>query len=119
MISLFLIALIAVLSAIIQLILPWWSIALVAFVVCFFRSTTGGQAFWFGFIGIALVWQAYALFIHLQNDGVLTGRMSQLLFKANMPIVLLELAVLLGGLVGGLAALSGHLFRRVFLAKAV
>lgn len=90
-----------------------------AFVICFWRSTTAGQAFWSGFIGIALVWQAYALFIHLQNDGILTGRMSQLLFKANMPLVLLEVTVLLGGLVGGLAGLSGYHCRRAFLTKAV
>lgn len=111
--------LIAGLSLLAQLFLPWWSVALVAFAVCFWRSRTGGQAFLAGFVGVALVWQVYALFVHVQNEGLLAGRISQLLFKANRPIVLLELTVLIGGLVGGLAALSGSLCRRAFLTKAL
>lgn len=116
MISFLIIVLLSVLA---QLVLPWWSVALVAFAVCFWRSQTGMQAFWAGFAGIASVWQLYALFIHIQNDGILTGRMSQLLFKANSPIVLLELTVLIGGLIGGLAALSGYMCRQVLLTKAL
>lgn len=111
------IAIIAVLSGLAQLFLPWWSIALVAFLVCFWRSTSAGQAMAVGSLGIALVWQFYALLIHVQNTGILTGRMSQLLFKADMPIVLLQLTVFIGGLVGGLAALSGYLFRQAVLPK--
>ncbi|MBC8153454.1 MAG: hypothetical protein H7Z72_11130 [Bacteroidetes bacterium] len=111
--------LIAAFSLIAQLFLPWWSVAIVAFAVCFWRGKTGRGAFVAGFIGIALVWQVYALFIHVQNAGVMTGRMSQVLFKADMPIVLLELTVLLGGLAGGLAGLSGYLCRRAFLTRPV
>ena len=106
------ILIIVLLSLLAQLVLPWWSIALVAFAVGFGRSQTGGQAFWAGAIGIGLVWQIYALVIHIRNAGVLTSRISQLFFKADMPILLLEVSVLVGALVGGLAAYSGYLCRR-------
>ncbi len=83
-----------------------------AFGIAWWRSETGGRAFWSGAIGVGLVWQIYALIIHMRNAGILTGRMSQLFFKADMPIILLEVSVLIGALVGGLAALSGYLCRR-------
>ena len=109
--------LIALLSAVLQLFLPWWIIAFVAFGVCFWRSNTGWRAFGNGFSGIAIVWFLYALIIHLQTEGILTGRMSGLLFKSEMPILLLILTPLVGGLVGGFAGLAGRQLWAVFAAK--
>ncbi|RRB11112.1 hypothetical protein EHT87_26875 [Larkinella knui] len=105
---------IALLSAVAQLFLPWWVIAPVAFGVCLWRSKTGWRAFGNGFLGIAVVWFVYALSIHLQTDGILTGRMADLLFKIKAPLVLLLLTPLIGGLVGGLAGLAGQQLRAVF-----
>ncbi|GAB3923795.1 hypothetical protein [Larkinella terrae] len=108
---------IAVLSAVAQFFLPWWSIALVAFGVCFWRSRTGWRAFGNGFLGIAVVWFVYALIIHLQTGGILTGRMAELLFKTKTPVLLLLITPLIGGLVGGLAGLAGRQVRAVFAGK--
>lgn len=104
--------LIALFSLLAQLVLPWWSLALVAFVVCYWRSRTGAQAFLNGFLGSLVVWLAYALLIHLRTDGIMTSRMSQLFLKADAPLGILLLTALVAGLVGGLAALSGYLTRR-------
>ncbi|MFC5410602.1 hypothetical protein ACFPMF_14865 [Larkinella bovis] len=109
--------LIAILSALVQLFLPWWSIALVAFGVCFWRSRTGWQAFGAGFGGIAVVWFLYALFIHLQTDNILTGRMADLFFKTQAPVLLLLITPLIGGLVGGFAALAGRQLKDAVAAK--
>ncbi len=106
------ILLIALLSALAQLVLPWWSIAIVAFGVCFWRSTRGRQAFRSGFLGIAVVWLLYALLIHLRTEGVFTGRMGLLLFKSESAALPLLVTVILGGLVGGLSGLTGFLIRR-------
>ena len=109
------ILLIAIVSLLAQLVLPWWIVALVAFAVCFWRGPVSGRsvaAFWYGFAGVALVWLVYALFIHVRTDGIFTGRMSQLLLKTNASAVLLLLTAVLGGLVGGLAGLSGHAMRQ-------
>jgi hypothetical protein len=109
--------LIALLSAVVQLFLPWWSIAIVAFGVCFWQSKTGWRAFGNGFLGIAVVWFMYSLIIHLQTDGILTGRMADLLFKSKTPVLLLLLTPIIGGLVGGFAGLAGRQLRAVFMAK--
>ncbi|MGA0556126.1 hypothetical protein ACO2Q8_05710 [Larkinella sp. VNQ87] len=106
--------LIAGLSAVAQLFLPWWSIALVAFAVCFWRSRTGWRAFGNGFLGIAVIWLLYALAIHLQTDGILTGRMATLFFQKPLSGLLLVITPLIGGLVGGLAGLAGQQVRAVF-----
>ena len=103
---------IAVLSLLAQLFLPWWSLAVVAFLVCFWRSPSAGRAFLQGFAGVALVWLIYAVIIHAQTDGVFTGRMSELLFKTNSAALPLLATAVLGGLVGGLAGLSGYLVKR-------
>ncbi|AQG82070.1 hypothetical protein [Spirosoma montaniterrae] len=108
------IIIIAILSLLAQLILPWWSLALVAFGVCFWRSTGAGQSFWYGFAGIALVWLLYALLIHLRTDGILTNRMGQLIFKTDGAALPLLVTALLGGLVGGLAGVSGYYVRLIF-----
>ncbi|GAB2572333.1 hypothetical protein [Spirosoma areae] len=104
--------LIAVLSLLAQFVLPWWSVAIIAFLVCFWRSPGAGRAFVFGFAGVALVWLAYALLIHLQTDGIFTGRMGELLFKSNNAAIPMVVTTILGGLVGGLAGLSGSLVRQ-------
>lgn len=106
------IVLIAVLSLLAQLVLPWWSLAIVAFLVCFWRSKNAGQAFVSGFYGIAIVWLIYVLLIHLRTDGIFTGRMSELLFKMNSNILPGLVTAILGGLVGGLAGLSGYFVKQ-------
>ncbi|WP_128545564.1 hypothetical protein [Larkinella soli] len=105
---------IALLSAIAQLFLPWWVIAVVAFTVCFWRKPSGGRAFLSGFLGIGLVWLLYALLIHLRTDGLLTARMAELLFKSSSPALLLLVTLLIGGLVGGFAGVAGSGMRQVF-----
>ncbi|QJW91867.1 hypothetical protein HNV11_22025 [Spirosoma taeanense] len=106
------IIIIALLSLLAQLLLPWWSIALVAFLVCFWRSASVVRAFGYGFVGVSLVWLVYALLIHFQTDGIFTGRMSLLLFKTDHAAIALIIIVILSGLVGGLAGLSGFFVRQ-------
>ena len=104
--------LIAILGLLAQLILPWWSLALVAFLVCLWRSRSAGQAFMFGFYGVALVWLGYALFIYAQVGGDFIGRMGELLFKVNNAVLPILVTAILGGLVGGLSGLSGFYVRQ-------
>lgn len=106
------ILLIALTSLLAQFALPWWSLAIVAFLVCLWRSSSAGRAFLYGFAGIALVWLSYALIIHLRTDGIFTGRMSELLFKTNNAVIPMLVTAFLGGLVGGLAGLSGFFVRQ-------
>lgn len=99
--------LIAILAFILELLLPWWSIAIAAFI--------GGVAlnskanFAAGFLGIALLWFLYALMMDLTSTAPLAERVSKVLF-INKPLLLLVTA-LIGGLVGGFAAMAGSALR--------
>lgn len=111
--------LIAILSLLAQFVLPWWSLAVVAFLVCFWRSSGGGRAFLSGFLGVAIVWLAHALLLQLRTDGIFIGRMSELLFKTNTAVLPLVVTTLVGGLVGGLAGLSGYLVKQATATQPV
>ena len=106
------IILIAVLSLLAQLVLPWWSLAIIAFLVCLWRSSSAGQSFFAGFYGVALVWLVYAFILHSRTDGIFTGRMGELLFKTNNASLPVIVTAIVGGLVGGLAGLSGYFVRQ-------
>lgn len=108
----FAILIIIVVSAVAQLFLPWWIIAPVTFSICWGLSKSSKRAFVEGFLGIALVWLIYALWIHIHTEGILSARMSQLVFKADMPFLLVLLAPVIGGLVGGLAGVTGYQVRQ-------
>ncbi len=104
--------LIVVLGLLAQLVLPWWSVAIVTFLVCLWRSQSAGQAFTYSFYGVALVWLGYALFIYAQAGGDFIGRMGELLFKVNNASLPTLATAILGGLVGGLSGLSGFYIRQ-------
>ncbi len=104
--------LIALLSLVAQFFLPWWVVAPIAGLVCYFVSKKPGLAFAEGTAGVALVWLAYALLIHIRTEGIMTARMSQLLLKGPTNL-LLTLTPIIGGLVGGLAGLTGFYLRRL------
>ncbi|MEO6151347.1 MAG: hypothetical protein ABIN95_07815 [Mucilaginibacter sp.] len=90
--------------------LPWWFVAIISFVPALFIKTTG-KPFWIGFAGVGLAWLALALLKTLPNDNILAARVAAL-FHLPGWIYILALTVLIGGLVGGSAALSGALVKK-------
>ena len=106
------ILLIAILSLLAQLVLPWWSLAPVAFLVCFWRGESVSRSFLYGFLGVALVWLGYALLIQGRTDGDFVGRVTALLFKSDNAIILTLTTVVLSGLVGGSSGIAGFLTRQ-------
>lgn len=104
---------IIILGFICQSYLPWWSIVLVAFVIGAFTKDSGIRAFAIGFVGVALLWGIYAAFINNQNDSILANRMGEL-FGGMSAISLVLITAIIGGLVGGLGALTGNLGRKMF-----
>ncbi|MEZ0540804.1 hypothetical protein [Fibrella arboris] len=109
------ILLIALLSVLAQLILPWWSVALVTFAFCFGRPLGWRRAFLYSFLGVGLVWLGYAAMQHLQSGGVLTSRMSEVMKLPANPIYLLLITPVIGGLLAGLAGLAGYWVRQAVL----
>ena len=106
----------ALLAAAAQLLLPWWSLAMVAFIIGFgVARSSGGVAFGIGFGGAALSWLLPAIWLNAQNHGLLAGRVAQLLPLGGSSIALLLVTALVAGLVGGLAALAGAWLRLAVL----
>jgi hypothetical protein len=105
--------LIAILAFAFNLYLPWWTIAIAAFVVAFFIPTKAGWSFLAGFVALLLLWGGMSFYISGENHHILAGKISELILKKQQPNMLILLTALVGALVGGLAALSGSLLRSI------
>jgi hypothetical protein len=93
--------------------LPWWSLAIAAFVVALVVHQTGGKAFGAGFLGCFLLWGILALLRDSANEHILSGKIANLLPLGGNVNLLLFATATIGGLVGGMAALCGSLGRRL------
>lgn len=102
-----LLLLILVLGTGLQIFLPWWVITPLCLVLAFTWPVRGGWAFLAGFIGIGLGWLVLASWLNVRNEGLLAHRVAQLLPLGGYGWLLVFITALLGGLVGGLAALAG------------
>jgi hypothetical protein len=99
---------IAILAYVFELFLPWWSIAVAAFI--------GGLAFntrvdfFAGFFGIGMLWLIVILLIESTAAAPLTERVATI-FSVSKPVLII-ITVSLGGLVGGFAAMTGAALRK-------
>ena len=102
----------ALLSFAASLFLPWWSIALAAFLVAALIPQKPGKAFLTGFIALFLLWGGLSFWISNNNDHILAHKVSQLMLKMDNPIVLVLATAFIGALVAGFAALAGSYLRK-------
>lgn len=102
----------ALLSFAICLFLPWWCIAVVAFLVALCIPQSAGRAFLSAFLGLLILWSLMSFVISDANEHLLAHKVSVLILKMDNPYLLIAVTGLLGGIVAGLAALSGSLLRR-------
>ncbi len=91
--------------------LPWWSIAIAAFIVSALIPIKPGWALLAGFISLFLLWGGLAWFTSSANNHILAHRISQVILKNDDPFMLALATALIGAVVAGLAALSGRLLR--------
>jgi len=92
--------------------LPFWSVALVSFLVAVFIYQKPGMAWLAGFVGIFLLWGALAWWIDVQNDSILSHRMATLFPLGGSSALLIVVSSVVGAIIGGLAALSGSFLRK-------
>lgn len=102
----------ALLSFIVGLYAPWWSIALVSFAVSLCISQRPGASFLSGFMGIFLLWLMMALFINTANGSILANRIGGMLGVGEKPVLLALITALVGGLVAAFAALTASYIRK-------
>lgn len=96
---------------------PWWIIAVAAFVVAVAIPQRPAGALTTGMLAVASLWSTMALIIDAQNHSILSVRIASVLPLGGSTAYLILATALLGGIVAGMAALSGNMFRRLFVKK--
>lgn len=71
-----------------------------------------GQAWWSGFIGVFAWWGTISLIKDLNNNHILSNRIAELMHLPAGSLMVI-IAAVLGGLLGGLAMLSGRSLRKL------
>lgn len=103
-------ALILITAFLLNLFLPWWSIAIPGLIFGYWFNQKALTSFGLGFLALFLLWGGQALYIHLANDAILSSRIAEML-SVGSPILVVLITGILGGLVSGLATLTGSLVR--------
>ena len=105
---------ILILSVAVSYVLPWWVVAIVAFLAALVIGKTSGQSFWSGFAAVFVAWTILALLKSIPNENILAGRVVQLFPLPHNWIWVLLVTALIGGLVGGMGSLTGILLKKAF-----
>ncbi len=92
---------------------PWWIIAIAAFVVALVIPQKSGYSFIAGFLSLFLLWGVQAFYIDTANHHILSEKVARLLPLGGSFIALILLSASIGGLVAGMAALTGSLARKM------
>jgi hypothetical protein len=97
----------ALLSFAACLYLPWWSIAVVAFIVAALIPQHPGKAFAAAFLALFLLWGGISFIISNNNQHLLAHKVAVLILKMDNPYALIAVTAAIGGLIAAFAAVSG------------
>ena len=103
-----------------QLFLPWWIIAPVAFIFAAWKAKSAGGAYKAGFGAIFLLWVVMALMQTLPNENMLANRVGLMLGLPEIPfrwVLVLLITGIVGGWAGGFSALAGFYCRQAATKK--
>lgn len=92
--------------------LPWWGFAISSFLVAMGVHQKPGKAFLAGFLGLFILWAGIALLKDAANEHILSVKVARILPLGGSYLVLILVTGIVGGLVSGLAALSGSYLRK-------
>ncbi len=92
--------------------LPWWLFVFCALVVAIAIPQKPWKAFLSGFIALFLLWAVMAFMLDKANEHILAKKVAQILPLGGSYIALILITGLVGGLVAGLAALTGSYARK-------
>jgi hypothetical protein len=101
--------LIALSAYLMEFFLPWYAIAIAAFLVSL--AIQSKSNFMAGFLAIGLLWFIAAWILDSNSPSGLADRVAMIL-PVQKKIFLLLVTALIGGLVGGFAAVAGASLRR-------
>lgn len=96
-----------------NLFFPWWIGVAPALIIGALMLDRWVHAFLIGFAGVGSAWFVQAFYIHVLNEGILTGRIAEMLQVHTAENVLI-LTFVIGGLMGAVAATTGYFFKSAF-----
>jgi hypothetical protein len=97
-----------ILAYLLELFLPWYTIAIAALIGGLLNSRFN---FFAGFLAIALLWTLKAALIESESSSDLANRVA-LIFPVKQKALLYVVMALIGGLVAGFAAMAGSALRK-------
>ncbi len=102
----------ALLSFATCLFFPWWTIAIVAFIVTAVIPQSPGRSFLTGFLALFLLWGVLSFLISVPNEHILAHKISMIILKLDNPYLLILVTALIGGVVAGFAAMTGSFLKK-------
>jgi hypothetical protein len=102
----------ALVSFVAGLYLPWWSVAMAAFIVAVIIPLASWKSFLSGFLGVFFLWAMLAWWIDSKNNSILSQKIAQLLQLGSSSILLILVTAFIGALVAGFAGLTGSYMRK-------
>jgi hypothetical protein len=93
------------------LFLPWWIIAVAAFLVAALIHQRPLKSFLTGFLALFILWGAQAFFVDIRNEHLLATKVAAILPLGGSYIVLILVTAFDGGLVAGMSALTASFLR--------
>ena len=92
----------------------WWTVAIASFIGGAILGKSSGETFAKGMVAVIIVWLLMVCYYHFSTQGILSNKIAQILPVGGNAAVLIVVTVLIGGIVGGWAAMSGFLVRNLF-----
>ena len=93
-----------------ELFLPWYSVAFAAFVFGYLLDSESN--FFGGFLGVALLWGLKILLISSSASVDLASKVALIMEPVHEKWILILATLIIGGLVGGLACMTGAAARK-------
>ena len=93
------------LSFVFGLYLPWWSIAIAAFIATLLIPMRASRGFISGFVGIFVLWAVLAWWIDVKNQHILSKKVAEVFPLGGSSFLLILVTAIIGALVAGFAAI--------------
>ena len=108
--------LILISAFLLNLLFPWWSIVIPGLIFGYLFKHKAGSSFGWGFLALFLLWGGQTMFIHFSNDAIMSTRIAEML-GVGSPYLVILITGFLGGLISGMATLTGTMFASNFSVK--
>lgn len=92
--------------------LPWWVFAVSSFVVSALLHQSASKSFLSGFLGLFLLWVVLAFMKDAANEHILSTKVALILPLGGSYMMLILVTGIIGGVVSGLAALTGSFVKK-------